>query len=683
MIISIKKKQYLAQTYLPKGVLSFVVFFLFIPRIFAQTNAFFDSFPQPAQLIQRDESNIAIVSISGKVFTGTQTDVSLIVYKNKKVFFYRKQKLLFAAINQQANAAPFSFTPIINAELSEYDFKCYAFVERDSVLIKDANEVVCGDNIIIYGQSNALAEPVDEIIKFKDEFKFGRSALSNFEKNEFSWVISRQWNHFSVGLIGLEIQRQLIDKYKIPIGIINGSVGNKGIDELSLRDEANHDNISTIYGRLLKRTKALGLDKNVRLIVWRQGESEALEPSYNNNYDKKFDKFRKQLYEDYPALKKIYTFQNNIYFGNNTSAGNLRDFQRTIKSKYTDCEVMSTFGTPTFDGLHYKYEGYLQNGVQVSRQIARDFYDSKDTEVIDAPNIQSAYFTTKKDSLILVFDKNQKIIFPKDEPKKAANHPSSNVKDYIYLDGKVADIIGVTYTENHVILKLKNPTIAQKISYSPDYYTSDFLLVLPGINQIVNSRGVRALTFKDVVIATPKIQIRGEWDSISNKRVVLNWDLPKFLNLNYVIEKSQFSPNNFYEFASTGAATFIDNKVKKGVNYYYRIRIKDASGVVSYSNTIKISTSPDANTGISNIDNDDLLVYPNPVTNGVALTLTPLFELPIRIIHITDTRGVRVEIAQNSKPEILIQTHNLSAGVYIIEAILEDNTKIIKRFVVQ
>ncbi len=193
---------------------------------------------------------------------------------------------------------------LLMPSLSEYDFKFYSFRNKDSVLVKEANEVVCGDNILIYGQSNALADASEELPKFKDEFRYGRTTFADFVKDEYTWVITKQWNFWTAGLLGLEIQKQLIDKYKVPIGIINGSVGNKSIEELSIRDEVNHDNPNTIYGRMLRRAKAFSLDKNVKIIVWRQGESEALDPFYKNDYDKKFDKFRKQLYEDYPGIKK-------------------------------------------------------------------------------------------------------------------------------------------------------------------------------------------------------------------------------------------------------------------------------------------------------------------------------------------------------------------------------------------
>jgi hypothetical protein len=657
--------------------------FLFSINSIGQIYVFFENFPKDAQLIQRDSFNKANVAISGKVYTENQTDISLLVYKNKSLFYYKKQKLQYAS---QPSSAAFSISPIINAELSEYDFILYSFKNKDSVLVKEAREIVCGDNILIYGQSNALANPNEELSKFKEEFSFGRSTYADFDNNAFMWVITKQWNFWSAGLLGLEIQKQLIDKYQIPIGIINGSVGNKSIDELSLRDEINHDNPIYNYGRMLRRAKAFGLDKTVKMMVWRQGESEAINPLYKNDYDKKFDNFRKQLYEDYPALKKIYTYQNNIYFGDNKLAGNLRDYQRKINQLYSDCEVMTTFGTPTFDGLHYKLEGYVENGDNIARLIARDFHKSTDTTEITAPNIKSAYFTVKKDSLILEFDRNQKVSFPEDEPKKNIYNPSINIKDYIYLDGKTGNIESGTGNENHIILKLKTASDAKKVTYTPDDYSMDFLAILLGITQIKNSRGIQALTFKDFEIINLKnIQISsltGEWDSVSNKKIVLKWQTPKYIKYSYIIEKAQFQSNIFYEIGTTNEGIFVDYNVKKGVQFYYRIRIKENNLYSAYSNVIEIAYQLSTQNQTNEIVKEDLILYPNPVIKNNNLSLWPMFDKPIVQVRITNLVGKTLYDKPNLSENIMIPTNDFSHGLYIIEVILEDNTKLIKKFIV-
>jgi hypothetical protein len=348
---------------------------------------------------------------------------------------------------------------------------------------------------------------------------------------------------------------------------------------------------------------------------------------------------------------------------------------------------MTTFGTSTFDGLHYKLEGYVENGDNIARLIARDFHKSIDTTEINAPNIKLAYLTLKKDSIILEFDKNQKVSFPKDEPKKNINHPSINIKDYIYLDGKAGNIESGTGNENHIILKLKTTSDAKKVTYTPDNYTTDFIGILPGITQIKNSRGIQALTFKDFeFININNIQISsltGDWDTLSGNKITLKWQTLKYLNYSYIIEKAQFKPNIFYEIGKTNGGIFIDNKVKKGVRYFYRIRIKENNLYSAYSNLREVAYQVSIENKKTEIDNEDLILFPNPVVKNHNFSLWPLFEMPIIQIKITNLAGKVMYDKPNISANIILTTNDFGQGLYIIEATLEDNTKIIKKFVVQ
>ena len=667
-----------------KSILLFFCLFTYF-QSHAQISIQYDAFPLSSQLFQRNEFNKAIVPINGKIYTEGYTDVSLLVKRDKKNYSWQKQKLSYQTANPK-NAA-FSFDAEIKAELSEYSFYLYAYKGTDSVLVREQNEVICGDIILVYGQSNALANDSIQITRFSGENRFGRTALANYATNEYLWLPTLKWNYWTAGLMGLEIQKQLIDKYKIPIGIINGSEGNKSIKELMLRDENAHNNTTNPYGRLLKKTESLGVAKSVRAIVWRQGEAEALDANYKNDYPEKFALFRQKILEDYPSIKKIYTFQNNIYFGNQSFAGNLREFQRNVKTLYPDCEALATFGTVTFESLHYLLEGYQQNGEELSRLIARDFLKSTDTVEINSPNIQNAYFTQKKDSLILEFDINQKMSFPQ-TPISSTSIISTDLKDYIYLNGKAGNIASGRSNENYIILKLKEPQNAQTITYTPDFYPLEMLKYLPSLPQIKNSRGLRAFTFKNFPVTNiNNIKINsltGTWDNISSKGIELNWNVPKFSNYTYYLEKAIFSPTYFTEIGSLNGSQFNDYKVKKGISYFYRIRIK-ADGLSSeYSNIVEIKPIVDSATPYL-INSDELLIYPNPITLGNDLQVDVLFEKSIKTILLININGIIVEqiLGEVNKRQYALKTANLNSGLYFIEAILEDNTKLIKKFVIE
>ncbi len=674
-------------TYVIKCRSILLLYSIFMSIIINAQNVQYDSFPVQSQIFQRDDFNKAKVPIIGKVFTEDYTDISLLVSKDGKRHFWQKKKLSYQ-LESQKNA-PFTFETEISAELSEYTYSLYLYKGKDSTQVREQAEIVCGDIILVYGQSNALASDQTEIDRFSGDVRFGRTAYVNYTNNEYLWLPTRSWNYWSAGLLGLGIIKQLTNKYKIPIGIINGAEGGKSIVELTLRDAKQHNNVSTIYGRLLKKAEGLGFAKKARMLVWRQGESEALDGNYKNEYPKNFEILRKQLLEDYPSLKKIYTFQNNIYFGNQPNAGNLRDFQRRIKDFYPDCEALATFGTVAFtDGLHYKLEGYEQSGEEVSRLIAHDFYKSSDTLEIYSPNIKKIQLTANKDSLILEFDKFQNLVFPQ---QKIANYTTLDLKNFIYLDGKSGNIASGRSSGNQIILKLKQAQDVQTVTYTPDFYTFDMIQFLPeAIPPITNSRGLRAFTFKDFPatkcsIVISQSTLTGKWDNVSKKKIELSWPAQNDLNMTFTLEKAVNTANFFVEIATLNNTQYIDYKVKRGIKYFYRVKIKqNNANTITYSNTFEL-TIPFDTANMILVNEDAVVVYPNPIQKGQDLKLDVVNGGLIKMVRLTDMNNTIFNKTTGDLTEYLFsfKTDNLHSGMYFIEVFFEDNTKLIKKFVVE
>ena len=67
------------------------------------------------------------------------------------------QETLVENLNFNNDNAQFNIDININAELSKYNIKIYADSQNESVLIKEVNDIVCGDVFIVQGQSNAAA----------------------------------------------------------------------------------------------------------------------------------------------------------------------------------------------------------------------------------------------------------------------------------------------------------------------------------------------------------------------------------------------------------------------------------------------------------------------------------------------------------------------------------------------
>jgi hypothetical protein len=59
-----------------------------------------------------------------------------------------------------------------------------------------------------------------------------------------------------------------------------------------------------------------------------------------------------------------------------------------------------------------------------------------------------------------------------------------------------------------------------------------------------------------------------------------------------------------------------------------------------------------------------------------------MFDKPIVQVRITNLVGKTLYDKPNISENIMIPTNDFSHGLYIIEVILEDNTKLIKKFIV-
>jgi hypothetical protein len=142
-------------------------------------------------------------------------------------------------------------------------------------------------------------------------------------------------------------------------------------------------------------------------------------------------------------------------------------------------------------------------------------------------------------------------------------------------------------------------------------------------------------------------------------------------------------PSIFYEIGTTNGGAFIDNNVKKGVRYYYRIRIKENNFYSAYSNVSEVAYPLSSINQENEISNEDLILFPNPVIKDNNLSLWPLFDKQIVQVRITNLAGKIMYDKPYTSEKMTLPTTDYGHGLYIIEAILEDKTILIKKFVVQ
>ncbi len=555
----------------------------------------FSKIPQNFQVLPRNTKNEAIVSMTGKIETADYNMLSLLVFRNNSIIKNYKNTLSFTG-----NIANFSFSHTIKAELANYNFRLYAVKGVDSVLVMSRDNIVAGDTYLINGQSNAASWSVSNTFPnsdYRNEFcrTFGqvRNGTNFITESDTTWALSNTGKPY-VGVWGIELQRQIVEKYGIPVCFINEAISGSAITEHTFRDAANPSNVSNVYGRLLYRAKKSGHFDNLRGFFFWQGEAEAIDkPAV---WKPEFEKLYNFWKTDYPTIGKFYIFQINITPFPFAEAADLRDFQRQIKKIFPKTEVISTVGNSGYDGAHYTVDGYKKIASEVFRLVARDVYGSTDTLQINAPNVQKAYYSTvAKDEITILFEDSQKMVWTPDSTYKQDNGTSRKyfMKDYIYLNNGTDKVISGRAENNKIILKTSGYTEGQSLSYLPPYYPLNYPTDLRGIFGgpfLKNQRGLIALSFNKQTISEPlnipvltaKIQ--------SATSIQLTWkDVPNTISYQLEIKDLQADKYTTIRILPKETLTFLMENLAGNTNYTFRIKAM-ANGVESEYSIVQIQT---------------------------------------------------------------------------------------------
>jgi len=416
----------------------------------------YSAIPKEMQLYPRDKNNRAVATIKGSISTSGFERALCKVYRDQKLI-----KTLKTDLSYLNGKADFAFKPEIKAELEEYAIE--VGFESNGAYVRDQliSNIVCGDVFFINGQSNS--HPTRKQAIYKNEFcrSFGSNTnYDTYNPADTTWGlaagdVSRQYH---VSAWGIKIMEELVEQYKIPIGIINGGSGGSSI-EYNLPVD-NKTDLSSTYNRLFYRANKAGVAKSVKAILWHQGESNSREESYAN-YSKNFDTLYKAWKRDYSSLEKVFVFQIHPGCGGDRQS-EIRETQRQFGNKYPDVEVMSTSGLPGHDGCHYTNDGYIKMAEWICPLIERSFYDSTIGSDIDAPNIKQAYYSKKKRELCLEFSL----------PVEIWENPFDGyyMKDQFFIDGKKGMIKSINVTGNKVYLKLSDPYAGKTITYLPGHF---------------------------------------------------------------------------------------------------------------------------------------------------------------------------------------------------------------------
>ena len=415
--------------------------------------------PQDRQLVPRDANNRATVPVAGRMTDPRVKSVQLTVTGNGETEVYTSA------------SRDFRFTPRIKAGLREYTFELKALGR----VVARREGIVAGDVYVVHGQSNAEASMYNGAAS-GEESPYLRSFGSPVSDPSIS-AADRVWNYAtgdvsrqsgSVGQWAIRMGRQLVDKYKVPIALINGAHGGQPISFFQ-RNDANPDDITTNYGRLRQRLVAAGVIGHIRGVLWYQGESD------NDNAAVHVSGFTALLQDwrsDFGPMPKYYAYQVRTSPCGNSTSTNLREAQREMGDTL-GVTVLSTTGLSGHDGCHYAYAGgYRDMGDHTYAVLARDLYSGPSAGVAP-PNPRTV---TASGSQLIVQLRST-------DPLSVEDGVAADFR----VDGAAVTVTSVAYQSGQLVLQLSGPpTGATSLTYQAHLRAGPW---------ITNAVGAGLLTF--------------------------------------------------------------------------------------------------------------------------------------------------------------------------------------------
>lgn len=483
-----------------------IVLFVFttIPLlVFAQSLEVIKA-PEDYQLYARDEKDSAEVNFAGKVSKG-----SLINALRLKVF---KDGTLYDEQKTPLTKETFNLTTKIHAGLHQFRFELFVQEGTRENLFLQVNDVVCGDAYIITGQSNShpsstrssysntfcrsfgVKTGYESYTEADKQVRWGNASgnCPGLEKEVGGWFIK---NPFGVGVWGLELSRLLVEKYKVPVCIINGGSGSSSIEQNMLYPEK--PSLETSFGRLAFRVDQARLKDKIKAIFWHQGETNTNTVDGYSNYARNFERLLADWKRVYKGLKKVYLFQLHPGCGRNRQGfyNELRQIQNQLSEDHEMVDIMSTMGVKGHDGCHFSYEGYLEFAHRIFPLVARDFYGENNDNIIVPPKLLGAKHTGKN-AISLYFD--QAIAL---ESSRKVEGKVRYLKDqFFFKEDKNEDFVpsivkNLEADGNTVTLFFDHPVSHKFITYLPSKFYQGTKTTYNGPWLTGKTNGIGALSF--------------------------------------------------------------------------------------------------------------------------------------------------------------------------------------------
>jgi hypothetical protein len=446
-----------------------------------------DEKPEDNQFYARDDKNEGTLFYNGTLNEAADA-VFLKVYADGRLYKDESSKL--------AADKAYAFSVKLKPGLVRYKVEFGLKTGGRETVLHTATNIVCGDAYLIQGQSNAVATDWGEDDPtFRSEWIRTFGSMSGSPNGVRLWGDavhrSRDGEKLQIGYWGMELARRLVEDHQIPICIINGAVGGTRIDQHQ-RNPENHEDMTTIYGRLLWRVREAKLTHGIRGVLWHQGENDqgADGPTGGfgwETYRQYFIDLAAAWKQDFPNLQHYYIFQvwpKACAMGVNGSDNMLREVQRTLPSYFSNMSIMSTLGIEPPGECHYPAAGYAEIARLICPLVEGDNYGKVVITSITPPDLKRASYAS---------DKKEEIVMEFDQPVKWDNALATQ----FYLDGETGKVASGSVAGKVVTLQLTAPSTAQKLTYLDSKSWSQS-------NLLRGENGIAALTFCEVPILSQR-----------------------------------------------------------------------------------------------------------------------------------------------------------------------------------
>lgn len=354
--------------------------------------------PYHFQLYPRNSDNTGSVLIAGKAIGS-----SLVIFRVEKTAFDQEITTNYY-MPPLTSDGHFVFEIHIQAELAEYRFS-YSLNGKEWEIM--AEHVVCGDVFLVSGQSNASADSdLDNEALMNTRYgNVDANAYGKYSRTYKKWGISPNNGFgnsevsgaYGVGVWGLRLQYELQKANRLPTCLVNAAVGGTGMDQHHIYAENPFYHTFSppqyLMGSLLSRVYYAGLEKNIRAIIWYNGEDECGSPNPETGvYTRDFDGLYQSCVDYLGSFRQMYVVQVASYIGPRTGIGYVSEDQRNLPLHYEKLKVMSSNGIGFKDPapgqhIHFSAKAYAELGRRLFNLIQKDIYENASVTDVLPPDI--------------------------------------------------------------------------------------------------------------------------------------------------------------------------------------------------------------------------------------------------------------------------------------------------------